>query len=72
MQAKVRTTLTALFSIALVVPAACTGTANEASSPPTSGKSQTTVFMDMLRLIPATENTTQVVYVQDFSRLPAE
>lgn len=69
---KSRTLLTALLSMLLVVPAACAGTANEASSPPTSGKAQSTVFMDMLRLIPATENTTQVAYVQDFSRLPQE
>ena len=62
--------LAASFSVLLLLPTACAGTGS-ASSPPTSGKAQSTVFMDMLRLIPD-GNTTQVAYVQDFSRLTQE
>jgi hypothetical protein len=61
----------ASFSVLLLFPTACAGTGS-VSSPPTSGKAQSNVFTDMLRLIPATGNATQVAYVQDYSRLPVE
>jgi hypothetical protein len=67
----IRTVLGALLSLLFILSSACSSEVTVSNSR-TSGQAQSNVFMDMLRLIPATENTTQVAYVQDYSRLPNE
>ncbi len=71
-----RTILVGFASCLLVLSSAVIGCAQPSagthSTPPTSGKAQSTVFTDVLQLIPATGNATLVAYVQDFSRLPQE
>ena len=64
-----------VLAAVMILPLGCVGpqTADSTASDPLSSDTmKANVFTDMLRLIPATENTTNTVYVQDYSRLPEE